>query len=133
MFVKKPKPQGRIESLIGAGTRVEGNITFSGGLRIDGEVHGNVTAAEGQAGTLVISEQARIEGGVTVAHLVVNGTIVGPVHCRDFLELQSRARVTGDMEYSTVEMHLGAIVQGRLIHQGAPTKSVELKLAAGSN
>jgi cytoskeletal protein CcmA (bactofilin family) len=132
MFGKKPpKPQTRIDSLIGAGTRIEGNVIFAGGLRIDGEVKGDVRCAEGQAATLVISEHARIEGEIAVAHLVVNGTIVGPVHATDFLELQPRSRVTGDVHYASIEMHLGAVVEGRLVHKStvAEPKPVELKLA----
>lgn len=132
MFGKKPpKPQTRIDSLIGAGTRIEGNVIFAGGLRIDGEVKGDVRGAEGQGGTLVISEQARVEGEIAVAHLVVNGTIAGPVHATDFLELQPRSRVTGDVHYTTIEMHLGAVVEGRLVHKStaAEPKPVELKLA----
>jgi len=102
MFGKKPpKPQTRIDSLIGAGTRIEGNVIFAGGLRIDGEVKGDVRCAEDQAGTLVISEHARVEGEIAVAHLVVNGTIVGPVHATDFVELQPRSRVTGDVHYAS--------------------------------
>ena len=123
------KPQSRIDSLVGAGTKVEGNVSFAGGLRVDGEIRGNVTAIGDQPSTLVISEHARIEGEITVSHLVINGTVIGPLHSSGFLELQPKARVTGDVEYNSVEMHLGAIVQGRLIHQGAPAKSVELKLA----
>lgn len=133
MFLKKPsKPQSRIDSLIGAGTRITGDIAFSGGLRVDGEVHGNVRAAGEGASTLVISEQARIEGEVSVSHVVVNGTVVGPIASSEFLELQPKARVTGDVEYNTIEIHLGAIVQGRLVHQGASAKSVELKLASSN-
>lgn len=133
MFGKKTsKPQGRIDSLIGVGTSLEGDVTFSGGLRVDGEIKGNVRSADGQPATLVISEHARIEGEISVSHLVINGTVIGPVHSSDFLELQPRARVTGDVEYSTIEMHLGAVVQGRLVHQGLPAKAVELKLAASN-
>ena len=132
MFGKKPpKPQTRIDSLIGAGTRIEGNVIFAGGLRIDGEVKGDVRCVEGEAGTLVISEHARVEGEIAVAHLVVNGTIVGPVHAADFVELQPRSRVTGDVHYASIEMHLGAVVDGRLVHKtaAAEPKAVELKLA----
>ncbi|MBI5108264.1 MAG: polymer-forming cytoskeletal protein [Rhodocyclales bacterium] len=133
MFGKKnSKPQGRIDSLIGAGTALVGDVTFSGGLRVDGEVRGNVRSADGQPATLVLSEHARIEGEIAVSHVVINGTVIGPVHSSDFLELQPRAKVTGDVEYATIEMHLGAIVQGRLVHQGGPVKSVELKLAASN-
>ncbi|MDP2171072.1 MAG: polymer-forming cytoskeletal protein [Rhodocyclaceae bacterium] len=131
MFGKTSKPNGRIDSLIGAGTTIEGNITFTGGLRIDGEVRGNVSSSGEQPGTLVVSEHARIEGEVSVSHLVVNGAVNGPIRSNEFLELQPRARVTGDVEYNAIEMHLGAIVQGRLVHQGVgSTKAVELKLAA---
>jgi len=135
MFGSKPsKPQNRIDSLIGAGTRVEGNVIFSGGLRIDGEVIGNVVAAAGQPSTVVVSEQARVEGEVRVTHMVVNGTIEGPVHVSEFLELQPRSRVKGDIHYSSLEIHLGAVVEGRLVHGevGAEGKPVELKLAKGS-
>ena len=133
MFGKKAenKPQGRIDSLIGVGTLIEGNIRFTGGLRIDGEVKGSVEAAEGaSSSTLVLSEQARIEGAVSVAHLVSNGTVVGPVTISESLELQSRARIVGDVDYTIIEMHQGAVIEGRLVHRGA--KSVELKLAASN-
>ncbi len=133
MFGKKTdsKPQGRIDSLIGAGTLIEGNIRFTGGLRIDGEVKGSVEAADGaSASTLVLSEQARVEGSVTVAHLVSNGTVVGPVKVSESLEMQSRARIVGDVEYALIEMHQGAVIEGRLVHLAA--KSVELKLAASA-
>lgn len=118
MFGKKaPKPQSRIDSLIGSGTRIEGNISFSGGLRVDGEIQGNVRAETGQPSTLVLSEQARIEGVIEVSHLVVNGTVVGPVYASEYVELQSKSRVTGDVYYKTLEMHVGAIVEGKLVHQ----------------
>lgn len=133
MFFKKgSKPQSRIDSLIGAGTKIEGDVTFTGGLRVDGDVKGNVRAIGEQGGTLVISEHARIEGEVHVSHVVINGAIIGPVYSSEFLELQPRARVTGDVQYSNLEMHLGAIVQGRLVHQGGTGKAVELKLASSN-
>ncbi|MBK6631998.1 MAG: polymer-forming cytoskeletal protein [Betaproteobacteria bacterium] len=135
MFLKKDKsikPQSRIDSLIGVGTKVEGDVTFAGGLRVDGEVKGNVRSTGEGGGTLVISEQARIEGEIHVSHLVINGTIIGPVYSSEFLELQPKARVTGDVQYNSLEMHLGAIVQGRLVHQGGTGKAVELKLASSN-
>ena len=125
------KPQARIDSLIGAGTVVEGSIRFSGGLRIDGEVQGTVAAADGaNASVLVVSEHARIEGGVQVAHLVTNGVIVGPVSVAESLEMQPKARIVGDVEYALIEMHQGAVIEGRLVYLDG--KTVELKLAASN-
>ena len=134
MFGKKAsKPQNRIDSLIGAGTRIEGNVTFAGGLRVDGEISGNVVASGDQASTRVVSEQARIDGEIHVSHVVVNGTINGPVYSAEFLELQNHSRVNGDVHYNTLEMHLGAVVEGRLVHSSSATegsKTVELKIAS---
>mgnify|MGYP001562479039 CR=1 FL=1 len=132
MFSKKAnKPQSRIDSLIGAGATIEGNITFTGGLRIDGQVKGNVRSDEDAATTLVVSEKACIEGEIQVANMVINGTVLGSIHAAEFLELQPNARVTGDISYNTLEMHLGAVVQGRLVHQGSVTKP-GLKLATSN-
>jgi cytoskeletal protein CcmA (bactofilin family) len=132
MFGKKTenKRQGQIDSLIGAGTQVEGNLRFTGGLRIDGEVKGNIEAVDGaSSSTLVLSEHGRIEGAVTVSHLILNGTIVGAVTVTDSLEMQSKAKIIGDVDYALIEMHQGAVIEGRLVHRG---KSVELKLAASN-
>lgn len=114
---KGTKPPGNIECLIGAGTSIEGNITFAGGLHVDGRVRGNVIAADGKPGRLVLSEQAQIEGEIRVSHVVVNGTVVGPVHATEYVELQAKANVTGDVHYKTLEIQLGAVVQGRLVYQ----------------
>ncbi len=132
MFGKKhSKPQNRIDSLIGAGTIIEGDLNFSGGMRIDGQVNGNVVATPGKPSTLVLSELAHVKGNVNVTHLVVNGVINGAVSASEYLELQSKARITGDVSYHTIEMHLGALVDGRLLHAVAAEqdKVVTLKVA----
>lgn len=129
MFRKESKPNNRIDSLIGATTRIEGNIFFSGGLRVDGTVRGNVAALPDQPGTLVVSEHARIDGEVQAAHIVVNGTINGPVDSRETLELQALSRVKGDVHYKGLEIQQGAVIEGRLVHHASEVKAVELKVA----
>src|SRR4029079_18509267 len=130
---KTSKPQNRIDCLIGTGTTVEGNVIFSGGLRVDGHVRGNIIAQEGKPGTLVVSEQAHVEGEIRVPHVVVNGAVVGPVHCSEYVELQAKAHVTGDVHYNTLEMQLGAVVEGRLVTlvETRSEKVVQLKRASG--
>ena len=131
---KGSKPQNRIDCLIGSGTRVEGNVVFSGGLRIDGHVRGSIIAEEGKPGTLVVSERAQIEGEIRAPHVVINGAVCGPVYSSEYVELQAKATVTGDVYYNTLEMQVGAVVQGRLVHEDS-TKSdkvVQLKQASGT-
>jgi cytoskeletal protein CcmA (bactofilin family) len=133
MFNKTSKPQGRIDSLVGSTTRIEGNLFFSGGLRVDGVVQGNVSALPDQPATLVISEHGRVEGDIQATHIVVSGTINGGVNASESLELQAGSRIKGDVHYKSIEMQQGAIVEGRLMHQGAEVKALELKLASGTS
>jgi cytoskeletal protein CcmA (bactofilin family) len=114
------KPQSRIDTLIGADTVVDGDVDFSGGLRVDGAINGSVSASGAKAGTLVLSERGRIEGAISVSHAVLNGTVVGPVTASEYVELQAKARVTGDLCYKTLEMHIGAVVEGKLIYLAEP-------------
>jgi cytoskeletal protein CcmA (bactofilin family) len=134
MFGKTNKPSP-IDSLIGTGTMIEGNISFTGGLRIDGHVKGNVKATGTKPGTLVLSELAKVEGEIDVAHVVINGTVAGPVRAAEYVELLPKARVTGHVAYKSIEIHVGAIVMGQLMYESAPKndKVVEFKPATGKS
>ena len=118
MFSKnRNKAPSRIDTLVGADTRIDGDIHFTGGLRVDGSVRGNVTETETPS-TLVLSENGRIEGAITVSQVVINGVVTGPVHATQFIELQTKSRVAGDVSYKSLEMHTGAVVEGKLIYLG---------------
>jgi cytoskeletal protein CcmA (bactofilin family) len=131
MFARNTK--STIDSLIGSATNIEGNLFFKGGLRIDGCVKGNVIAEPGMPSMLVISEQAKIEGEVRSAHLVINGEIVGPVFSSELLELQPKARITGDVCYKMLEMHGGALVAGKLTHDQVAEPVLKLASPLTSN
>lgn len=112
MFNKKKQPP--IKSLIAQGCQLDGNFSFSEGSRVDGEIRGNVTGVAEYPSILVISESAVVTGEVLADHVIVNGQVRGPVHARVLLELQPKARITGDVTYKMLEMHQGAMVDGRL-------------------
>ncbi len=116
MFGKQKKGAATIDSLIGLGTSVDGNLRFRGGLRIDGHVSGSVIAEEDASAMLVVSQSARIEGPVRAAHLVVSGTIEGPVQADEVLELHPGGRIIGEVRYRAMEIHAGAVVEGALVH-----------------
>ncbi len=129
MFGKQKQPP--IRTLIGEGTVISGELRFADGLRIDGEVVDDAIAAGEGYSILVISEKARVTGKVIAGHVIVNGTVVGPIHSTALLELQPRAQITGDVRYEVLEMHQGATIDGEL----RPIKADEkpsLKLAAAN-
>jgi cytoskeletal protein CcmA (bactofilin family) len=113
MFDNK-KGQPPIRTLIGEGSVLQGEIRFSDGLRIDGEVRGDVIADDAKPSVVVISERARVIGRVHAAHIIINGEVQGPVESHQLLELQPKARVVGDIRYESLEMHQGAQIDGEL-------------------
>lgn len=125
---KKSPP---IRSLIGEGTVVQGDLTFTEGLRVDGEVHGNVTGPEDASSILIISDKAKVHGRVKAAHVIISGEVLGPIESTTLLELHAHAKVVGDVRYELLEMHPGAVIDGEL----RPLKSAEkpsLTLAASN-
>jgi len=113
------KPCNTIDTLIGAKTEIKGDITFTGGLRIDGKVRGNITAKGDTNSTLVLSENASVVGNVTVPHLISNGSIKGNVRASERVELQPKADISGDVFYKVMEMALGAAINGSLVREPA--------------
>ncbi|MGL4232578.1 MAG: bactofilin family protein [Casimicrobium sp.] len=132
---KKPHvPQKQIDSLIGAGTTVQGDVNFSGGLRIDGHVRGNVRSNNDGPATLVVSEKAVVDGEIRVSHVVIDGSVHGPIYATEYLELLPNAKIVGDLNYKTLEMQVGATVDGRLLHlQTETAEVVEIKRLSSGN
>ena len=129
MFGKKNQPP--IRTLVGEGTVILGELRFTDGLRSAGEVIGDVTAAGDASSILVISEKARVTGKVSGGHVIINGSVNGPVRSTELLELQPKAVIVGDVRYEVLEMHQGATIDGELRPIGAAEKP-GLKLAASN-
>ena len=120
MFKSKSKPQ-RIDTLIGAGTRVIGDVHFSGGFHVDGHIKGNIDAPPESGATLSVSDAGVVEGSVAVPNVILNGTVKGDILAHDRVELGATARVTGNVYYGLIEMEMGAEINGKLIHEPRKT------------
>jgi cytoskeletal protein CcmA (bactofilin family) len=119
---KKGFNSARIDTLVGQGTVVTGDLLFTGGLHVDGTIKGNVVAEEGSTALLILSEFGHIEGEVKVPNMVLNGEIVGDVFGSTRVELAPKARVKGSVYYNLIEMAIGAEVNGGLVHQPQGSK-----------
>jgi cytoskeletal protein CcmA (bactofilin family) len=137
MFGRKKKfSAARIDTLIGQGTEISGDLVFSGGLHVDGHIKGNVIAEEGSTAILILSEHGKIEGEVRVPLMVLNGEIFGDVYGSTRVELAPKSRISGSVYYNLIEMAIGAEVNGSLVHEphGNQTpKRLENKSASDSD
>lgn len=128
----KKRKAAKIDSLIGQNTEMQGDVVFSGGLHVDGKIHGNVIA-EDKESLLTLSEQGVIEGEVRVPNVILNGQVLGDVHADERIELAAQARVTGNVYYALIEMAIGAEVNGKLVHKSEVEKPALAHLRSDSD
>lgn len=120
---KKQKPRrsvGHFDTLISARTTVEGDVHFSGGLHLEGHIHGKLVAEDGSDAVLRIAESGEVKGDVSVPHVIINGSVQGDVYASGHLELAENASVDGNVYYNVMEMAMGASVNGSLVRQKEP-------------
>lgn len=123
--VKGSRGAAGVETLIGPHVVIRGDVSFSGGLYVEGCIHGAVVADDAETGAvLTISERGLIEGEVRAPHVIVNGQLRGDLYAGERVELAANARVQGNIYYKVVEMAAGAMITGRLIHADAPMKQL---------
>ncbi|HEV7432246.1 MAG TPA: polymer-forming cytoskeletal protein [Steroidobacteraceae bacterium] len=115
MFNRSEKTSARIDTLIGRSARIQGDVEFSGGLHIDGQVTGNVRVVPGGGASVSVSEHGVIDGSLEAPHVVLNGTVNGDIIATERVVLGAKARVRGNVSYGVIEMALGAEITGRLI------------------
>jgi cytoskeletal protein CcmA (bactofilin family) len=115
----------KIETLIGQGMEISGDVKFSGGLHLDGKICGNVSADDSDSSVLIVSDMGRVEGDISVAYAVINGEVTGNVYASEKLELSGKARITGNVHYNLLEMASGSEVNGKMLHDKQEKKLLE--------
>ncbi|MGE4596369.1 MAG: polymer-forming cytoskeletal protein [Methylophilaceae bacterium] len=115
MFFKKKIKMGAVTTLIDKDLTIRGDTTYSGGLRLDGKIFGNLTLLGNDKNTiLIMGEGSKVTGNIIVETGIINGEIRGNIKCMEYLELNANAIITGDIEYGALEIHAGAKVNGNL-------------------
>jgi cytoskeletal protein CcmA (bactofilin family) len=117
MFSKKQRRHTVVETLVGANSKLHGDLHFRGGCHIDGTVKGNVTADPDTESALSISDVGHVDGGVTVPYVILNGIVKGDLFASQRVELGATARVIGNVYYNLIQMAEGAEINGKLVHQ----------------
>jgi cytoskeletal protein CcmA (bactofilin family) len=103
-------------TLIAANTEVIGDLCFVNQLYINGLVTGNVLAEAGSGATVMVTDDGAVRGEIRVPNVVINGRVEGDVFATERIELAPNAVVQGNVYYKLIEMQLGAMVDGQLVH-----------------
>lgn len=100
-----------INAFLGAATQYQGDLSFKGAVRIDGKFTGTITSD----GTLIVGQEARIEGTIAVAVLVSNGTIIGEARMSQQSTFHKTARFEGCLTTPALSVEEGAQIDGQII------------------
>jgi cytoskeletal protein CcmA (bactofilin family) len=120
MFKQKQSKNANIDTLIGAKTRINGDVDFTGGLHLDGHINGNVKGDSKTSTFLSVSEHGCVEGSVIAPNVILNGIVKGDIDASNRVELGAKARVLGNVHYTLIETAVGAQINGKLIHRAVP-------------
>ncbi len=100
-------------NILGQGTKLKGELSFSENVMIDGEMEGNVTVV----GTLVLGEHALLTGGIDAKNVQVQGTVKGKIKANGLVSLSATAHVSGEISCTLISIQEGAILEGKVAMQ----------------
>ena len=112
---KNAIPSFDVDTTIGPGSRVRGDLSGPGGFRVDGNVDGCVTAD----GPVIIGEGGTVEGVVRGRNVVVLGRVRGDVFATGHLEIGPKGKILGDITVQSFRMHTGGVFHGTSSMPGA--------------
>lgn len=107
--------EGNSVTIIGPQVNIDGDVAFSGDLRVQGRIVGNITCRSEFDGTTVIHASGSVSGTIKSPRIVIAGRVHGPVHTAESLEIQRGATLVGDASYQRIVIRAGGVIEGSLI------------------
>ncbi len=108
--MRKTKDTAPITTLLGVETAIEGAITFTGTIRLDGRVSGKI---ESHSGTVIVGEKAVIEADISVGVAIVMGRIKGVIDAASRIEVYPPAQIDGDIQAPVISIDAGVQFNGK--------------------
>ncbi len=104
---KTQEPDQKL-NIIGFGTKIIGDITSTGDLRIEGTLEGNIEVA----GKLVVGQSGAIKGTLKCKNAVISGKIEGTLTIQELLEVKASAKIDGEVYTDKLAIEPGALFTG---------------------
>ena len=109
---REQEPGARDIGLLGIDTKFEGSIRFTGTLRIDGTVVGNIQSEPGSGSVLIVNQQATVSGDIVSDSVLISGRVEGNVHAHERVEIFRSGQLKGDVYTADIMIEGGAEFQG---------------------
>ncbi len=108
MAKSKNGRKDEINAFVGPGSELEGKLNFTGSVRLDGRVTGQITSQ----GLLIIGPSGRIQSDIEVETIIICGEVRGEVIASDKIELRPPAKVYGTLTTPSLTIHEGVLFEG---------------------
>lgn len=124
MFNSKNRSSTDSTTIIASDVTVRGDVHFSGALHVEGAVEGCITADNEGGALFTLNRGGCVRGEVHVPNAVVDGEVIGNIHCGNRLEVAAGARIEGDVHYKVLELAAGAAINGRMVHESGQPRQL---------
>jgi cytoskeletal protein CcmA (bactofilin family) len=120
MSEKNTKFEGKLDTIIGRGTKIEGTVIVEGATRIDGTVKGKLESND----VVTIGPEGLVQAEVKAKSIIVGGKVEGNLEAADKIELQSKAELHGDLISKSLLIEHGAIFHGNSNMKGKTSPTI---------
>lgn len=115
------------QCLVSEQTLFKGDLIFSGGVQINGEIKGSIRGRPGGPTALIIGPTARVTGDILADNVVITGTVEGNVQANNLLKVDANAQLIGKVIYHHIEIISGAVVHGQLLPGAGQVTNIKSK------
>jgi len=95
-------------TVISKGVKIEGKLSCSGNIRLDGEVQGDISSE----GVVIIGENGKVNGQINADSITIGGRVAGTVRAKDKVVLEAKANLKGDIITKILSVDAGAVFNG---------------------
>jgi cytoskeletal protein CcmA (bactofilin family) len=111
-------------TVISKGVKIEGKLSCSGNIRLDGEVLGDISSQ----GVVIIGENGKVNGQINADNITIGGMVTGTVRAKDKVVLEAKANLKGDITTKALMVEAGAVFNGNTkmgdsVNIGAPIET----------
>ena len=114
-------PNSSVSAFIGVDVTLEGKMKFRGTVNIEGRFKGEISAE----GTLIIGDKAILEAEIHVSSIAITGQVKGNIKADKKIEIHAPGKVWGDIQAPVIEIHPGAVLQGKCLTQAVQSPERE--------
>jgi cytoskeletal protein CcmA (bactofilin family) len=111
-------------TVISKGVKIEGKLSCSGSIRLDGEVQGDISSQS----TVIVGENGKVNGQINAESITIGGKVTGTVKAKEKVMLESKGNLKGDIITKILSVDAGAVFNGNTKmgdsgSLGAPTET----------